>query len=211
MSSYPLRTTYPIGDFDATWNVSHFARGFGNVLTSTALEGTSTSSSTKALSASVFGVSLYQPVTPYRKVQRAIKYGVLFLVFTFGFYFLVEVVSRKPIHPIQYATVGIPLCLFFLLLVAFAEHIGFASAYLVGTVAVMSLVALYSYRMLRSAKHALLITGLLGAMYTFLYSLLELESYSLLAGAIGLWLLTAAFMFATRRINWYGTEETARA
>ncbi|MCH9675625.1 MAG: cell envelope integrity protein CreD [Gammaproteobacteria bacterium] len=193
--------------FDAKWRVSHFARGFPAVLTSERVDGELQT----AMAHAGFGLSLYQPVTPYRKVHRAIKYGILFLVFTFGFYFLVEMVTRHPIHAIQYATVGIPLCLFFLLLVAFAEHVGFSMAYVTGTLSVMFLVGLYSYRMLRSFTRTLLITGLLGGMYAFLYSLLELESYSLLGGAIGLWVLTAVFMWVTRRINWYGNEGEAHA
>ncbi|MEM7253415.1 MAG: cell envelope integrity protein CreD [Pseudomonadota bacterium] len=203
----PIEHSISDEGFEADWHVSHFARGFTNVLVSTGLN----QEMRQKISNATFGVSLYQPVTPYRKVQRAIKYGLLFLVFTFGFYFLVELATRQPIHPIQYATVGIPLCLFFLLLVAFAEHLGFAVAYAAGTAAVVSLVAFYSYRMLRSAKRTILITALLSGMYAFLYSLLELESYSLLSGAIGLWVLTAIFMFVTRRINWYGTEEKAHA
>lgn len=188
--------------FNATWTLSHFARDFPQTLLSTALADDFQST----LQASSFGVKLHQPVTTYRKVQRAIKYGLLFLVFTFGFYFLVEVVAKRRIHPIQYALVGVPLCLFYLLLVAFAEHIGFDTAYVIGSICVISLIGLYSLKILASRRRALVISALLAGLYAYLYMLLQQESYSLLGGSVGLLMLTAAFMYATRNVNWYGAN-----
>ncbi|MBT6276418.1 MAG: hypothetical protein HOI95_20070 [Chromatiales bacterium] len=104
----------------------------------------------RKVSQSAFGVRLLQPVTPYRQVQRAIKYGLLFPVFTFGFVFVVEVLARNSIHIMQYATLGVPLCLFFLLLLAFAEHTGFAEAYTAGAASVLILLGHYIQALLRN-------------------------------------------------------------
>ena len=43
----------------------------------------------------------------------------------------------------------------------------------------------------------------LATLYAFLYLLLRLEDYALLAGSIGLFLMLALLMYSTRRINWY--------
>ena len=43
----------------------------------------------------------------------------------------------------------------------------------------------------------------LTALYGFLYLLLRLEDYALLAGSIGLFLVLSTVMFITRRMNWY--------
>jgi inner membrane protein len=189
--------------FSAAWRLSYFGRGYPQVLSSQALPKTLR----RSLAASAFGVDLHQPVTPYRKVQRAIKYGLLFLAFTFAFYFLMEISHRARIHPVQYATVGVPLCLFFLLLVAFSEHIGFVIAYVTGAGAVVTVVALYSIKILQSRKGAAWMTALLIGLYSYLYTLLEQENYSLLWGAVGLFGLSAAFMYVTRNIDWYGMNK----
>ncbi|MGI9332966.1 MAG: cell envelope integrity protein CreD [Gammaproteobacteria bacterium] len=199
-----LPESHEIADdgFRATWTLSHFGRDYPQMLDSNALPEHIDAD----MQSSAFGVKLHQPVTTYRKVQRAIKYGILFLVFTFGFYFLVEIIAKRRIHPFQYALVGAPLCLFYLLLVAFAEHIGFDTAYVTGAACVISLVGLYSLKILASARRALVISALLGGLYAYLYVLLQQESYSLLGGATGLLVLTAALMYATRNVNWYASN-----
>jgi inner membrane protein len=43
----------------------------------------------------------------------------------------------------------------------------------------------------------------LSLLYGYLYLLLRLEDYALLAGSIGVFLALAIVMFLTRRVNWY--------
>jgi inner membrane protein len=43
----------------------------------------------------------------------------------------------------------------------------------------------------------------LTTLYGYLYLLLRLEDYALLAGSAGLFAMLALVMFLTRRINWY--------
>ena len=43
----------------------------------------------------------------------------------------------------------------------------------------------------------------LATLYGFLYLLLRLEDYALLAGSIGLFIILSAVMFITRKMNWY--------
>jgi inner membrane protein len=56
----------------------------------------------------------------------------------------------------------------------------------------------------RAAGLAILIG--LALLYLVLYSLLQLEDYALLVGAIGLFLLLAGAMWATRKVDWYRVE-----
>jgi inner membrane protein len=44
---------------------------------------------------------------------------------------------------------------------------------------------------------------ILSALYGYLYLLLRLEDYALVAGSIGLFLMLAVLMFLTRKIDWF--------
>ena len=43
----------------------------------------------------------------------------------------------------------------------------------------------------------------MATLYGYLYLLLRLEDYALLAGSVGLFVMLALLMFLTRRVNWY--------
>ena len=116
---------------------------------------------------------------------------------------LLELLRRLAIHPVQYLLVGLALAMFFLLLTALSEHIAFAAAYAVATAACVGVIGAYLRYLLRSASWALAFSGGLAALYGFLYALLQAEDYSLLGGALLLFMLLAAVMLATRRVDWY--------
>jgi inner membrane protein len=42
--------------------------------------------------------------------------------------------------------------------------------------------------------------------YILLYAVLNVESYALLIGSIGAFLVVALVMFFTRKLNWYGSD-----
>ena len=48
-----------------------------------------------------------------------------------------------------------------------------------------------------------IVAGILTAVYAYLYVVLQLEAFALLAGAFGLFVALAAVMYATRDVNWY--------
>lgn len=152
------------------------------------------------------GVDFYVPVDMYARIERAVKYAALFISLTFLTFFVFEAVAGLTIHPVQYLFVGLALSLFFLLLLSLAEHIGFEGAYGLAMVACVGLVALYSQLFLRSRKRTLLLGGILIALYAFLYVVLVLEMYSLLAGSVGLFIILALTMYATRNIDWYARD-----
>ena len=107
------------------------------------------------------------------------------------------------LHPFHYALVGLALAVFYLLLLALSEHIGFVSAYLLAAGAVVAMVGGYSAAVLQGWLRGLLGGGVLAGLYGFLLVLIQAEELSLLLGAIGLALLLATAMYLTRRLDWY--------
>lgn len=149
------------------------------------------------------GVVLADPVDAYTMADRATKYGVLFVVLTFAGFFMFETVKQLPIHPIQYGLVGLALIIFFLLLVSLSEHIAFGLAYVSASVACIGLIGFYLAAVLRSALRGGAFAAMLGLLYAALYGLLISEDNALVLGAGLLFLILAALMIATRRVDWY--------
>ena len=148
-------------------------------------------------------VGFVEPAGLYQRLERASKYGFLFIGLTFAAFMLCELLRRLAIHPIQYALVGLALAMFFLLLVALSEHIAFAAAYAIATLACVGLITGYLIRVLHSARLGLAFGAALAALYAMLYALLQAEDYALLGGAVLLFALLAVVMVATRRVDWY--------
>mgnify|MGYP001472217134 FL=1 len=151
-----------------------------------------------------FGVSYYLPIDFYDMVSRAVKYGILFLGLAFMAVFVLELLSGRSVHPVQYLMVGTALVFFYVLLLSLAEHIGFGWAYLVAAVAMATMLSIYVGRALDSARLGAIMAGVLAVTYALLYLILRLEDYALLAGALmGFVMLTFA-MFATLKVDWSG-------
>ncbi|HEU0311016.1 MAG TPA: cell envelope integrity protein CreD [Sphingomicrobium sp.] len=150
-------------------------------------------------------ISLIQPVDLYSRVDRATKYGFLFIGFTFMTLLMFDIIGGVRVSGVEYLLMGAAIVLFFVLLLAFAEVIGFTAAFIVASVAIASLNTAYSAAVLGSWKRGYVIGGLLIGLYAVLYILLGLEAFSLLIGSILLFLALAGVMYATRRIDWSGT------
>jgi len=149
------------------------------------------------------GLSLVEPVNLYSKVDRATKYGLLFVLLTFTCFFMLETIKQLPIHPVQYALVGLALAVFFLLLLSLSEHIAFAWAYLAAAIACVGLIGFYLGHVLRSRARGLGFAAILGLLYAALYGLLVSEDNALVLGAGLLFAILAAIMVATRKVDWY--------
>jgi inner membrane protein len=187
--------------FAASWQVLDVNRNYGN-------HWSAELNSEQRLLASGFGVELVQPVDIYQRCTRAVKYGGLFIALSFLTLFLVENLRRRPIHPIQYGLMGLALSIFYLLLLALAEHTGFLVAYLIATTALCVLTGVYLAAALRSTRSGIVSGGCFAGTYALLYLLITSESYALLAGALTLFALLATTMILTRRIDWYTQEVT---
>lgn len=156
---------------------------------------------------STFGVDLLLPVQQYQQSMRSVKYAFLIIVLTFVVSFFVEVMQKKHIHPFQYLLIGLALCLFYTLLIAISEHLGFGLAYLISALMTIVLLTLYIMGVLRIRKTAFTIGGLLAVLYAYIYILIQLETYALLAGSIGLFIILAIIMYYSQKINWNNSEE----
>jgi inner membrane protein len=147
-------------------------------------------------------IGLTDPVDLYSQVDRSVKYGFLFIGFTFLTFFMFEVVGGARVATAEYLLTGAGLVLFFVLLLAFAEVIGFSWAYLVASGAIIGLLTAYSAAVLKSRRRAGFIGALLVGLYGLIYVLLSLEALSLVIGAVLLFVALAGVMYATRNIDW---------
>jgi len=147
-------------------------------------------------------IRLIEPVDLYSQVDRSVKYGFLFIGFTFLAYLMFDIIAGARVAAAEYLLTGVGLVLFFALLLAFAEVIGFTPAYIVASGAIIGLLTAYSAAVLKSWLRARVIGGLLLGLYALLYVLLSLEAYSLLIGSVLLFGALAAVMYATRGIDW---------
>jgi inner membrane protein len=159
----------------------------------------------------VASISLIQPVDLYSQVNRAVKYGFLFIGFTFLALLMFDVIGGVRVSAVEYLLMGAALILFFVLLLAFAEVIGFTPAYILASAAIAGLNTAYSAAVLGSWRRAAFIGGLLIGLYAVLYILLSLEAFSLLIGSLLLFAALAGVMYATRRIDWGARRDVSHA
>lgn len=183
--------------FSATWRVSHLARPLPQVWDNGAGVG---------FAPAEFGVTFFQPVDFYALVDRSLKYAILFVGLSFLVFFLAETASGARIHVVQYLLAGAAQVIFYLLLLALAEHTGFTAAYVAAALACVGLTALYAGPILGGVRRGLGVAAALGVLYGLLFTLLNEEDYALLTGAVASFLALAVTMFMTRRIDWYQAQ-----
>jgi len=196
----PADRTIGADGFDSTWRVSYLGRSYGQVWNSQDDDPRLR----ERVHTGTFGVNFLQTVTPYRETERAIKYGILFIALTFVMYLMFEMISGKPIHLMQYGAVGLSLCVFYLLLLSLSEQLGFFWAYAISATAIVGQTTAYTLGTTRRPSFALGFGAGLGGLYAFLYVLMQMESYSLLSGAVALFLVLSALMWMTRNLNRLG-------
>jgi inner membrane protein len=190
--------------FVASWRVPYVARGIEKA-------ADLNSFNLGAAAARDMAVTFVSSDDVYRGVARAVAYGIMFIGIVFLATLIFEAVSGKKAHPAQYILVGLAQCVFYLLLLALTEIIGFNSAFLIAATATVALLAFYAGASFKS--NAVGFKALLGlaALYGAMYVLMTLEDFALLAGSVVAFAVIAATMFATRRIDWYGRRTPAPA
>ena len=179
--------------FSAEWKVQHLNRNYPQ----------SWKDGNFNIVDSRFGITLLQPVDSYSKTTRSVKYAILFIALTFGLYFFIEILQKRTVHPIQYVLVGLALSIFYTLLLSVSEYIRFNIAYCIAAAATVALITLYIKSVFYKWKIALLFGAMLTTLYTFIFVLLQLQDGALLFGSIGLFIVLAAVMYYSRKINWY--------
>jgi inner membrane protein len=187
--------------FDASWRVLQFNRNYPQQWVGKGHDVTAPN----------FGVELFRSVDHFQKTTRSAKYAALFIFLTFLVFFLIEIFGRHPLHTIQYLLVGFAMCLFYLLLRSLSEHLPFWAAYVISSLTVVGLVGGYAQGVLRNKRMTGAVFGTVLALYGFLYSLLQMEDYSLLIGTLALTLILGAVMYFTRTLDWHKLDNSADA
>jgi len=175
--------------FTASWTVTHLNRSFPQVWTG----------KNYIPSDDAFGVDLIMESDHYTKAERSAKYGLLFIALTFLVLIIIELRSEKRVHIFYYLLVALALILFFSLLTALSEHIGFNPAYLISSAATIGLLTAFFGSLLKQRWMVLLISGLLTVLYLFIFFLLAMKDYAFLAGNIGLFVLLAVLMLVSAK------------
>ena len=147
-------------------------------------------------------VALLDPVDLYSEVNRATKYGFLFIGFTFVALLMFDILAGVVVPGPTYLLVGAGLILFFVLLLAFAEVIGFTLSYLLASFGIVTLISTYAAAILRSWTRAGVVAAMLVSLYAVLYVLLSLEAFSLLIGSLLMFAALSGVMYVTRRVDW---------
>lgn len=185
-SYLPRSRTIRAEGFSAQWLVTNLARNQGSKYQDEA-----------------FSVDFIDPVNVYLLSERAVKYGILFVVLVFAGFFMFELLRKLRIHPMQYLLVGLALAVFFLLIISLSEHIPFAAAYTVSGAACALLIGIYLAGVLGSYKPALLFTVGIALLYAVLYGVLQSEDNALLMGTLLIFSALTAVMVLSRNMDWY--------
>lgn len=184
-------------DFSAQWQVLNLNRNYSQVLTDYS------NANLHDIANSSFGVNFKIPVEQYQQSMRSAKYAILIILLTFGVIFFTEIMNKTRIHALQYLLVGLALCLFYSLLLSFAEHIGFNPAYLLSAALTIMLVGGYMLGIIKKKKPAFMMSGLLSVLYLYIFVLIQLETFALLAGSLGLFFILALVMYFSKKIDWF--------
>lgn len=184
-------------EFSAQWQVLNLNRNYSQVMVDY------NNSNIKDIENSSFGVNFKIPVEQYQQSMPSAKYAILIILLTFGVIFFTEIMNKTRIHALQYLLVGLALCLFYSLLLSFSEHIGFNPAYLLSSALTITLVGGYMFGITRKKKPSLIMSGLLGILYIYIFVLIQLETFALLAGSLGLFIILAIVMYFSKKIDWF--------
>ncbi|ELZ5746551.1 cell envelope integrity protein CreD [Klebsiella pneumoniae] len=150
-----------------------------------------------------FSADVMSLADQYQLTDRATKYAILLIGLTFMAFFVFESLTRRPLHPMQYLLVGLSLVLFYLVLLALSEHIGFTAAWLAASLSGAMMNGIYLQAVLRGWRNSLLFVAALLLLDGVMWFLLHSEDSALLLGTGVLALALSVLMFLTRRVDWY--------
>lgn len=182
--------------FKAHWNILNLNRNFPQSWTG----------SKYPVYNSSFGVNLIVPADNYQKSTRTVKYAILIIVLTFVVFFFVELINKKSVHPLAYGLVGTALCIFYVLLISISEYLDFAYAYLAGSIMTIGLITIYIHSFLKNLRLSTMVCFIMLLLYGFIFTIIQIQDYSLLMGSLGLFAVTAILMYFSRKINWNGSR-----
>jgi inner membrane protein len=189
------------GRFSAVWDIPHLSRTYPQASNASVKDLTNRGHELARLADFTVGVELFEPVSLYTQIERAVKYAILFIGLTFVALLSFELVSRKRLHFMQYCLVGVAMVLFSLVLLSLAEHTSFLNAFLAASGISIVMNSLYMTAALKSLARGGILATLLASLYAILYAILQIEEYALLVGTALLVLVVGVLMFLTRNLS----------
>ena len=177
--------------FRAEWEVSSFVRNYKQSFVDGFYD----------ITEGKIGVDLYEGVTHYRQVMRAVKYSMLFILLSLFVVYIFEVTSKRFTHYVQYGVVGFSLTMFYLVLLSMSEYFSFDLAYIIATLMVVIPNSLYIKAVTKNSKYGVGMLVFLSGIYAVLYSILKMEQYALITGTLLLMLVLYVMMYITRNIE----------
>ena len=184
--------------FSAKWRMLYYNRPFPQQW----VNDVNLLSNDKKAPDAIFGVKMKLPVDQYQKTTRTSKYAILIIMLTFVSLFLTELIGKQKVHVFNYILIGAAMLIYYTLLLSFSEQVGYSLAYLIASVATIALIAAFLGSLLKNKKAAVIFTFILTLFYSFIYVIIQLEDLSLLIGSIALFIIVAALMYSSRKINW---------
>lgn len=178
--------------FKAEWEVSSFVRNYKQDF----VDGYYSD-----ISEGKIGVDLYEGVTHYRQVMRAVKYSMLFIMLSLFVVYIFEVTSKRFTHYVQYGVVGFSLTMFYLVLLSMSEYFSFNLAYIIAALMVVIPNSLYIRAVTKNSKYGFGMLAFLSGIYAVLYSILKMEQYALITGTLLLMTVLYVMMYITRNIE----------
>lgn len=130
-----------------------------------------------------FGVKLFAGAQSHQKSSRIQKYSLVFLGCILLLLFFIEMLAQERLHVVHYGLFGLALCIFYLLQLALAEHIGFNLAYLVAALICVGILFAYARWVCRSKGVPWLAASIAGTLHLLFFTMLQLEDYALLLGS----------------------------
>jgi len=191
----PVKREISPSGFQAHWQSSWFANNLG--------ERFAQADKFNEPGLPSFSVAVATPADQYQLTDRATKYAVLLIGLTFMAFFVFETMTGRRLHPMQYLLVGLSLVMFYLVLLALSEHIGFTAAWVTASLMGALMNGVYLQAVLKGWKGSLLFTVALLMLDGVMWALLRSEGSSLLLGTGVLLLALGGLMFLTRHLDWY--------
>ncbi|MDK9365596.1 cell envelope integrity protein CreD [Lelliottia wanjuensis] len=158
-----------------------------------------------------FSVTVATPADQYQLTDRAIKYAILLIALTFMAFFVYETMTHLRLHPMQYLLVGLSLVLFYLVLLALSEHVGFTPAWIIASLVGAMMNGVYLQAVLKGWKRSVLFVVALLGLDGVMWFLLRSEDSALLLGSGVLAIALFAVMYLTRHFDWYSLSQVKQS
>ena len=147
-------------------------------------------------------------IRPYKDIRRALQYGFFLMGFSFLTLFVFDALHKRYIHSAQYFLLGLIQSVFYAILLAVAEFVGFDRGFQIAAAPTVLVTALSLAVILRSPGAGILGAIIFAAFYAVQYILMDMAQYSLLVAAGAAFVAIAATLLATSRLEWGRFQKT---